>query len=185
MAARVARHWFVQRVSQPQVSGEQAQRTGSERIRETTMAFGLGQEARNACRIDRRTSAQEWAQAYNAGTAHRSILSRILWGVLAFVAGCAAIATAAGGAFGPADIERVSIEPGSYYTVNVMRLLYVAASATGALSCFGLWKAAHRGGLGFWRSTARPALMGLCGTLVASGLVFANFFALGHMQLAG
>jgi len=149
------------------------------------MAFGFGQNAGNACRVDRRGAMKEWANGYNGGSTHRRVVSRILWGVLALIAGCAAVATAAGATFAPAEIERISIEQGSSYTVNTMRLLYFAASATSALSCFGLWKASHRGGLGFWRSTARPALLGLCGTLVASGLVFANFFAMGQVQLAG
>lgn len=148
------------------------------------LAFGNGGRSRNACRVERREAEQLWANLQGEGAPTRSAWGRGLWGLLAIAAGCAALGTAGGGIFAPAEIERMSID-GNAYTVNMMRALFFIMSATGGLACFAIWKASHRAGLGFWRSTARPALLCVCGALMGAGLTFANFFAMGPVQLFG
>lgn len=148
------------------------------------MGFARANSWDKACRVERREAAPDYAHLHGA-TATRSTLVRVFWALLGLAAGCAALATAGAGELAPAEIERISIASDTTYTVNAMRALFFATSATGALAYFAIWKAAHRGGLGFWRRTARPALMAACATLIGAGLTFANFFATGPVQLFG
>lgn len=151
------------------------------------MSFGLPNpnDARNACRVERRGGIHDLADYPVAGPAVRNRLSRVFWAVLATVAGIGALVSSGAGAFAPAEVEKMTLNGDEGYYVNTIRAFFFVAGGLAALSCFGLWKASHRGGLGFWRATARPALLGACVTLVGAGLTFASFFAVERVQLVG
>jgi hypothetical protein len=99
--------------------------------------------------------------------------------------GIGALLSAGAGIIAPPEMEQMAIYEDDPYFVNWIRVLLFAAAGLGATSCFAVWKASHRGGLGFWRSTARPVLMNASAALVAAGLIFASFFAVDRMQFVG
>lgn len=119
------------------------------------------------------------------GSQQRSKLGRILWGAAALVTGLVGMGLAAGGTFAPPEMERIQFGTSNAYYVNVFRYMYLAASVLLPVSAFAVWKASHRGGLGFWRSTVRPGAMCGGGAMVGLGLSFASFIAMGAMQGLG
>jgi hypothetical protein len=115
----------------------------------------------------------------------RSRIARIGWSGAAIIAGVAGLALVAGGTFAPPEIDRVQIGTANSYHINNFHLMYLAASILLPAAAFFSWKASHRAGLGFWRSTIRPAAM--CGGagLIGLGLSFSSFIAMGAMQGLG
>ncbi len=114
----------------------------------------------------------------------RSAWARGVW----FVSGALAISGACFGAVAawltPAEWELMSTPEGEYY-VNVFRVFHFAVSAALAFGVFAIWKAGHRGGLDFWRSTVRPGLMCLVLFLMGCAMTFVTSFAAGTSQAAG
>jgi hypothetical protein len=151
------------------------------------MAFGFGQpaDARNACRVERRDIHDGTGFDLVGRSASRSRLVRVMWALVAIATGIGALVTFGVGVFAPPEIEQMAIYENEPYFVDWMRVLFFATIALGAVSCFSLWKASHRGGLGFWRSTSRPALLSASAALMAAGLNFSTFFAVDHMQFVG
>ena len=115
----------------------------------------------------------------------RSRISRVLWSLMAVVAGIGGMLFAAGGTFAPPEVDRVRLSAGESYYINNFHIMYLAASVLLPAAGFFAWKAGHRGGLGLWRSTIRPAAM--CGgaALVGLGLFFSSHLAMGAMQGLG
>ncbi|HUN79997.1 MAG TPA: hypothetical protein VMV81_00655 [Phycisphaerae bacterium] len=118
-------------------------------------------------------------------TVRRSRVAKFVWGFAAAVAGLVGMGLIAGGTFARPEVERVhlaSIEP---YYINNFHIMYLAASALLPAAAFFAWKASHRGNLGFWRSTVRPAAMCAGAGLIGLGLSFSSFIATGALQGLG
>ncbi len=101
---------------------------------------------------------------------YRNVMVRAFWAVVGIVLGLAAIGLTIGATAAPADYAYYRVSGEKVY-FNSMYWMYVAACC-GAVWCgFSLWKASHRGGLSFWRVTARPALMAVAAGLGLSALM--------------
>ena len=122
-----------------------------------------------------------------AWTSHRrrSAVARALWGFAAVVAGLGGLGLVAGGTIAPPEIDRVQLGTADSYAINNYHLMYLAASVLMPAAALFTWKASHRGGLGFWRSTIRPAALCAGAGLIGLGLTFSSFIATGAMQGLG
>lgn len=150
------------------------------------MSTGFGNRGGfEGCRIEREERRAIAAPAFSSVSPTRHLAIRILWGALATVTGLAAVGLTLGGTFAPPEMERVQLGTDRSYYINAFRLMYFFASALAPLSLFAVWKASHRGGIGFWRSTARPGLMAVCATVLGAGLTFSSFIAAGGLQIVG
>jgi hypothetical protein len=115
--------------------------------------------------------------AWRPGT--RNLFVRIAWSILgaALFAGTCGLVVA--GTFAGPDIEIFDTTgiDGEKHAFDAFHFLYMVAAVTAGFCAFALWKASHRGGLPFWRSTTRPALM--CGflALTAAAFAFERFIA--------
>ncbi len=114
----------------------------------------------------------------------RPAMGRFFWGVLALGFTAGSIATFSAGVFADPDMSQcgVDIDGQSYYW-NTTKAFFFVTSGLFAAACFALWKASHRGGLTFWRSSIRPGLMCF---MMAVGLASFNAYrnlAAGELQL--
>jgi len=115
----------------------------------------------------------------------RGILVRIAWTIIAFIAGAGAVAMICAGLFADPQFEQVRLPQGETCHVNVVRFVVLAGAALLPFAPFAIWKAAHRGGFGFWRSTARPGLMTACSSLIGVGLASTACRLPAPLQMAG
>lgn len=122
---------------------------------------------------------------WQSASDRRSVVGRVLWGLLAMATGVAGVILVGLGTFAPPEMESVQIDGWETYHVDMMRIAYLVACGLLPLSGLGVWKASHRSGLGFWRSTGRPALMAASTALIGSGLTSSAYFFPGKMQLLG
>jgi TM2 domain-containing membrane protein YozV len=116
----------------------------------------------------------------------RSGLIRTLWGIATFIPAGGALATFCVATFAQPEMAPCGVSTGgeSFYW-NEMHGLYFVSCGLAGLALFTLWKASHRGGLGAWRATVRPAFLCLMAALIGAGLNFAVNVAAGEIQLAG
>lgn len=122
---------------------------------------------------------------FRAGFSGRGMTGRVLWGslgVVSILAACAAVALAWLEGF---TAWNMTSGDGEHYVVNGIESIYFLVAIVASAGAFEIWKACHRGGLGFWRATVRPALMCMLLAVMGMALTFELCFATGSAQLAG
>lgn len=113
---------------------------------------------------------------------YRNVLVRAFWGILSIITGLGAIGMSIGATFAPGEYAFYRIN-GDYLYFNSLYWMFVGSSFAAALTGFAVWKAAHRGGLSFWRVTIRPALMAFAAGLGASSFAAARLLVPYDVQL--
>ncbi len=132
--------------------------------------------------IESDPAAARW---FRAGFSGRGKTGRVLWGILGAVAmlgACGGTAAALSAGFTPWTM--ISGD-GESYVVNGFESMYFLVSLVASAGIFAIWKACHRGGLGFWRANIRPALMCMFLAVMGIALTFELSFAAGVGQLLG
>lgn len=117
----------------------------------------------------------------------RSKLGRAFWAIPGVLFLLASIGLTLGATFAnPPDMERVgwSFEARDYY-FNSYHLMYFFACIAFAMGVFNIWKAAHRGGLSWYRATIRPGLMCFCMALMGVAYCFQRILLAGDTQIVG
>ncbi|HUN79996.1 MAG TPA: protein kinase [Phycisphaerae bacterium] len=112
----------------------------------------------------------------------RSMVVRAAWGFIAFGTFAGALATACVATFASPELE---LGVNNEYYWNSLHGLYFVSSGLLGIFFFALWKAAHRGGAGHWRSIVRPSILCAMVTMMAAGLTWDLAVAAGSLQLVG
>jgi len=116
----------------------------------------------------------------------RNLAARVIWSVLAASALLGSAVLFIAGTFATPEMERAGwTYEGNEYYINLLKMMYAGGSVAGAFGVFAVWKASHRGGLKFYKSTLRPALMCACVGIAGAAFTVQRYLLVDELQVVG